>query len=86
MYKMWIQTNANPYIIWQRLELGGCLFLKSFRRTRRRGGHSFAALLQASKGGGKADGDLTSPDPLQGILEAALVQALACQPPFWLFY
>jgi hypothetical protein len=45
----------------------------------------FAALQQASEGSGEVDGDQKSRDPLPGILEAVLVQALACQPPFWLF-
>jgi hypothetical protein len=80
MYKVWIQTNANPYIIWQWLELGGYLFLKIFQQTRRRGGHTFAALQQASKGGGKVDNGECSGDPLPGILDAVLVQALAAQP------
>ncbi len=46
----------------------------------------FAALQQASEGGGEVDVDQRSPDPLPGILEAVLVQAMACQPPFWLFF
>ncbi len=45
----------------------------------------FAALLQASKGGGEGDGDQWSRDPLPGVFDVVLVQALACQLPFWLF-
>jgi hypothetical protein len=36
----------------------------------------------ASEGGGKVDGDERSRDPLPGVLEAVLVQALARQPLF----
>jgi hypothetical protein len=42
-------------------------------------------LQQASEGGGEVDGDQRSRDPLPGVLEAVLVQALACQSPFWFF-
>ncbi len=45
----------------------------------------FAALQQASEGGGEVNGDQRSGDPLPGVLEAVLVQALACQPPFCFF-
>ncbi len=45
----------------------------------------FAVRHQTSEGGGGGDGDQRYSDPLPGVLEAVLVQALAFQPPFWLF-
>jgi hypothetical protein len=63
------------------LELGGCLFLKIFNELAAEADTLFAALHQASEGGG----DQRSGDPLPGVLDAVLVQALAFQPPFWLF-
>ncbi len=44
MYEVWIQSNANPSINWEGLELGGCLFLKIFRRTWRRGERAFCSV------------------------------------------
>ncbi len=42
-YEVWIQSNANVWIKRQRLELGGCLFLKIFRRICRRGERAFCS-------------------------------------------
>ncbi len=43
VYNVWIQTNANPSINWEGLELGGCLFLKIFLQTCRWGGSTFCS-------------------------------------------
>ncbi len=85
IYEVWIHTNANPYIIWQQLELGGCLFLKIFRRTRCRARRTFCSAPASFQRWRQSWQRSEISWPLPGVLEAVLVQALACQPPFWLF-
>jgi hypothetical protein len=72
MYKVWIQKKFES------------LHNSTMIRTRGEVDALFAALQQASEGGGEVDGDQWSGDPLPGVLDAVLVQALASQPPFWL--
>jgi hypothetical protein len=59
--------------------------LKFFDELAAKANALFAARHQASEGGGEGDGDQRSGDSLPGVLDAVLVQALAFQPPFWIF-